>query len=380
MTGLHAALAELRDEWLTLGESDVENQRDLWARADRITQILDLHEPSGQVDHEQAYNDLRASIEGLHREIARGPNAAELLGYCAHDDQRYPCLTIRTLPDPSDTATASEGATEHGCEVEDEDTGRILVCRDCATGVTSSDGDREGLSDEEIDSRMAKVSNAAIHAAEEVWSEDEPTVAEYELAQRVLDAARLVEVTAARDEADRLAIVANAVAAVTPCVCSAQRTRAEQAEARAEVLAEQVAAIEALLSHEDVEPDVEGGQPNGLGHIEPSDSRDWFTPARESHHRHRLTLYGPWLEGPGTWIRDEGGLASEQPRNLILDALAIPGSVLAARDAKVAAQARHVVHVTAEPVAEDAVWCEECEEWVTSGVPERAAGGEVEQP
>jgi hypothetical protein len=30
----------------------------------------------------------------------------------------------------------------------------------------------------------------------------------------------------------------------------------------------------------------------------------------------------------------------------------------------------HIVHVTAEPIAEDVVWCEECEEWVASGAPE----------
>lgn len=30
----------------------------------------------------------------------------------------------------------------------------------------------------------------------------------------------------------------------------------------------------------------------------------------------------------------------------------------------------HVVHVTVAPVAEDAVWCEACEEWVTTGDPE----------
>lgn len=29
----------------------------------------------------------------------------------------------------------------------------------------------------------------------------------------------------------------------------------------------------------------------------------------------------------------------------------------------------HVIHVTARPIAEDAVWCDDCEEWVTSGDP-----------
>lgn len=34
----------------------------------------------------------------------------------------------------------------------------------------------------------------------------------------------------------------------------------------------------------------------------------------------------------------------------------------------------HAVHVTATPVAEDAVWCDRCEEWVMSSAPERVAG------
>ncbi|GEB16686.1 hypothetical protein GUY44_07505 [Pimelobacter simplex] len=36
----------------------------------------------------------------------------------------------------------------------------------------------------------------------------------------------------------------------------------------------------------------------------------------------------------------------------------------------------HVIHVTATPVAEDVVWCDECEEWVASGAPERAPAPE----
>lgn len=43
-------------------------------------------------------------------------------------------------------------------------------------------------------------------------------------------------------------------------------------------------------------------------------------------------------------------------------------AVLAARTQP--APDAHVVHVTAEPVAEDVVWCDECEEWVTSVAPE----------
>ena len=33
------------------------------------------------------------------------------------------------------------------------------------------------------------------------------------------------------------------------------------------------------------------------------------------------------------------------------------------------AEKRHIVHVTAQPVAEDVVWCDICEEWVESGAP-----------
>lgn len=36
-------------------------------------------------------------------------------------------------------------------------------------------------------------------------------------------------------------------------------------------------------------------------------------------------------------------------------------------------RAAHVVHVTAEPVAEDVVWCDDCEEWVASEAPNPAA-------
>lgn len=38
----------------------------------------------------------------------------------------------------------------------------------------------------------------------------------------------------------------------------------------------------------------------------------------------------------------------------------------------------HVIHVTVAPVAEDAVWCDECEEWVmTSGEPEAACAAGI---
>ena len=35
-----------------------------------------------------------------------------------------------------------------------------------------------------------------------------------------------------------------------------------------------------------------------------------------------------------------------------------------------ATASEHIVHVTVEPIAEDAVWCDECEEWVSSVAPE----------
>lgn len=47
----------------------------------------------------------------------------------------------------------------------------------------------------------------------------------------------------------------------------------------------------------------EGGQPNGLNKIEPSDWREWFSDERESHHRQRIVLIGPWEEGPREHIR-----------------------------------------------------------------------------
>lgn len=53
----------------------------------------------------------------------------------------------------------------------------------------------------------------------------------------------------------------------------------------------------------EVEDEEEGGQPNGAGEIEPSDFREWFTDERESHHRRKVTLYGPWEEGPTQWAK-----------------------------------------------------------------------------
>ena len=50
-----------------------------------------------------------------------------------------------------------------------------------------------------------------------------------------------------------------------------------------------------------LEHGTEGGQPNGAGDLEPSDAREWFKPERETHHRHVITLYGPWEPGPTPW-------------------------------------------------------------------------------
>jgi hypothetical protein len=48
----------------------------------------------------------------------------------------------------------------------------------------------------------------------------------------------------------------------------------------------------------EVDNEQEGGQPNGGGEIEPSDSREWYTAERETHHRRVITLIGPWEKGP----------------------------------------------------------------------------------
>lgn len=50
----------------------------------------------------------------------------------------------------------------------------------------------------------------------------------------------------------------------------------------------------------DLDDDPEGGQPNGVGTIESSSEREWFTKERETHHRERLviTITGPWVPGP----------------------------------------------------------------------------------
>lgn len=49
-----------------------------------------------------------------------------------------------------------------------------------------------------------------------------------------------------------------------------------------------------------------------------------------------------------------------------LDLARVLAEALADRLAQAQAPTEHVLHVTARPVAEDAVWCEPCEEWVMS--------------
>lgn len=48
----------------------------------------------------------------------------------------------------------------------------------------------------------------------------------------------------------------------------------------------------------EIDDEQEGGQPNGSGEIESSNSREWFSPERETHHRRVITLTGPWEDGP----------------------------------------------------------------------------------
>ena len=44
----------------------------------------------------------------------------------------------------------------------------------------------------DYDARMAAIPDEAIRVAEDVWTEDEPTLAEYELTAAILAAARII--------------------------------------------------------------------------------------------------------------------------------------------------------------------------------------------
>jgi len=48
----------------------------------------------------------------------------------------------------------------------------------------------------------------------------------------------------------------------------------------------------------EVEVDIEGGQPNGVGEIEPNSAREWFYSENETHHREVYYIYGKWESGP----------------------------------------------------------------------------------
>ena len=63
-----------------------------------------------------------------------------------------------------------------------------------------------------------------------------------------------------------------------------QDDRATEAEAR----------LARVTDDMDCDESWEGGQPNGIGTIEPSDYREWYTPERESHRRRVVTFIGPW--------------------------------------------------------------------------------------
>lgn len=78
--------------------------------------------PPTAMSHNPAKGDsaLREAVEGLHRQAARGPNAAELEGYCCHDNQSWPCGTIRLLaahpPSPVEATVVEEPKPHHCCD------------------------------------------------------------------------------------------------------------------------------------------------------------------------------------------------------------------------------------------------------------------------
>lgn len=105
MTGLHAALTALVAEWRESSANHPACAPDedcVGCAADEVAALLDLHEPSGQVDHEQAYNDLRAGVEALAEELhSQGWNQGPVYARKA-----------RVLLASSAPAPASEEATE----------------------------------------------------------------------------------------------------------------------------------------------------------------------------------------------------------------------------------------------------------------------------
>lgn len=379
MTGLHAALAELAAEWADrTPRSDAPRDRRECAAV--LHALLASHVPSGQVDHEQAYRDLRAGVEALVLAAWDDGNATGLDGWIGPERGEEPdpegirarerfadhaaALLTSSVP-----ATASGGATEgsfgNPIRVPVADFVQRAIRDHPATGVASSDGsskpgssledagstdgDREGLSDEEIDTLLCRCDSEVCP----VHNENSDGYVEHRVGDLIdaincILAARLAEVTAERDR-----LIAAHQKAVRKGTQSAEHMlaaveRAERAEAERDGLAAEVNSLTADWDQEHARAEALAEQVAAI-----EDLGDRWTEGR---------VRAPYIGSVGVAIRA---------------VLTAPGTALAARDTKVAAQARHVVHVTTEPVAEDAVWCDECEEWVTSGAPERAAGGEV---
>lgn len=166
MTGLHAALAALAAEHRA-GASPAPYTSER-ALIERVEALLAEHEPSGQVDHEQSdqaisadrratridtcanCGDLVISFGDGHWAHYRGPGS--LLNRCQHtvpygqdatparDGRYHPIARALLASSAPATATTTEDS-EHGCEVEDEGTGRIVRCRDCT--ATASEGATE---------------------------------------------------------------------------------------------------------------------------------------------------------------------------------------------------------------------------------------------
>lgn len=78
----------------------------------------------------------------------------------------------------------------------------------------------------------------------------------------------------------------------------------------------------------DIDVGVDGGQPNGVGVLESSDNRDWFSLERESHHRLTVDIEwrGAWEEGARDWVTErvervkaQRGLNEEIRQQAVLD-------------------------------------------------------------
>lgn len=254
---------------------------------------------------------------------------------------------LRALLDSSAPATASEGATEPCCDHHlPQGCWYDQCCDACpATGVTSADGssnpgssledagstdgDREGLSDERRELLLALALadgqdwrgwvNTSEHTAEMMYGRQADAV------ESIL-AARLAEVTAERDETREYGDH-------TSCVESYSAL-----QARADALAEQVAAVQVAL-------EVRGGPDLCVS----CDGHD--------------------VRATGCYA---GSLAAR-----IDTAIGEPASVLAARDAKVAAQAWDRGYSCG---LGDCGKDQARETTAANPYRQRAAGGEVEQP